>query len=192
MISTESLTPQPGKAVTPQNRLADRRTVALLGAFCLFLSTIEYMIPKPLPFMRIGIANLPLMLALDIFPLPTFVLLVGIKILGQALITGTLFSYIFLFSLAGTALSAAAMYALRRLGARRISFVGVGTAGALISNLTQLALAWIFIFGRSARYIAPPFLAMGLITGVALGLFCEYFTVRSQWYAARIKRSYEP
>jgi heptaprenyl diphosphate synthase len=185
MMTTEPLTPPPGEA----GRIADRRAVALLGAFCLFLSTIEYMIPKPLPFMRIGIANLPLMLALDIFPLPTFALLVGIKILGQALITGTLFSYIFLFSLAGTALSALSMYGLRRsFGSQRISFVGVGTAGALISNLTQLVLAWIFIFGKSARYIAPPFLAMGLVTGIALGLFCEYFTARSQWYAARIKR----
>ncbi|GHV14441.1 hypothetical protein FACS189491_10770 [Spirochaetia bacterium] len=162
--------------------------MALLGAFCLFLSTIEYMIPKPLPFMRIGIANLPLMLALDIFPLPTFVLLVGIKIFGQALITGTLFSYIFLFSLAGTVLSALSMYGLRRcFGARWISFAGVGTAGALISNLTQLVLAWFFILGRSTRYIAPPFLAMGLVTGLVLGLFCEYFTTRSQWYAARTK-----
>ncbi|GHU18638.1 hypothetical protein FACS1894163_10860 [Spirochaetia bacterium] len=185
MMTTEPLTPPPGEAL----RIADRRTVALLGAFCLFLSTIEYMIPKPLPFMRIGIANLPLMLALNIFPFPTFVLLAGIKILGQALITGTLFSYIFLFSLAGTALSALSMYGLRRcFGPRRISFVGVGAAGALISNLTQLALAWIFIFGKSARYIAPPFLAMGLVTGIALGLFCEYFTARSQWYAARAKR----
>jgi heptaprenyl diphosphate synthase len=185
MMTTEPLTPPPGEA----GRIADRRTVALLGAFCLFLSTIEYMIPKPLPFMRIGIANLPLMLALDIFPFPTFALLVGIKILGQALITGTLFSYIFLFSLAGTVLSALSMYGLRRFfGSRRISFVGVGTAGALISNLTQLVLAWIFIFGKSARYIAPPFLAMGLVTGIALGLFCEYFTARSQWYAARAKR----
>ncbi|GHT65265.1 hypothetical protein FACS1894110_06720 [Spirochaetia bacterium] len=185
MISMESSTLQLGEA----RRITVRRTTALLGALCLFLSTIEYMIPKPVPFMRIGIANLPLMLALDIFPLPAFVLLVGIKILGQALITGTLFSYIFLFSLAGTTLSALSMYGLRRcFGARRISFVGIGTAGALISNLTQLVLARLFIFGRSARYIAPPFLAMGLVTGIALGLFCEYFTTRSQWYAARAKR----
>jgi heptaprenyl diphosphate synthase len=73
-----------------------RKNLALLGAFCLFLSTIEYMIPKPLPFMRIGIANLPLMLALDIFPFHIFLALIAIKVLGQALITGTLFSYIFL------------------------------------------------------------------------------------------------
>jgi heptaprenyl diphosphate synthase len=136
--------------------------------------------------MRIGIANLPLMLALDIFSFPAFLVLVGIKVLGQALITGTLFSYIFLFSLAGTALSALSMYLLRHfLGRNRVSFIGIGTAGAMMSNISQLVLAWVFIFRDSVLYIAPPFLAAGVITGIALGLFCEYFTRRSQWYTAR-------
>ena len=163
-----------------------RKTLALLGAFCLFLSTIEYMIPKPMPFMRIGIANLPLMLALDIFPFHAFLVLAGIKVLGQALITGTLFSYIFLFSLTGTFLSAVSMYLLRRLlRSERISFIGIGITGAVVSNITQLALAWVFIFGNSARYIAPPFLTAGLVTGIALGVFCEVFTRRSMWYTAR-------
>jgi len=163
-----------------------RKTVAILGAFCLFLSTIEYVIPKPLPFMRIGIANLPLMLALDIFPLNTFLVLVAVKVLGQALITGTLFSYIFLFSLAGTFLSALSMYGIRRfMGRGRISFIGVGTMGAMISNISQLYLARVFIFGNSVWYIAPIFLAAGVVTGVSLGLFCELFTRRSKWHEAR-------
>jgi heptaprenyl diphosphate synthase len=171
------------------NNAETRKTLALLGAFCLFLSTIEYMIPKPLPFMRIGIANLPLMLALDIFPFRVFLVLVGIKILGQALITGTLFSYIFLFSLSGTFLSAVSMYALRRLlGPGKISYIGVGTLGAMVSNLTQLACAWLFIFRSNVRYIAPPFLGAGLITGIALGAFCELFTSGSMWYAQRRAR----
>jgi heptaprenyl diphosphate synthase len=165
-----------------------RQDTALLGAFCLFLSTIEYLIPKPLPFIRLGIANLPLLLALDIFPFPAFMLLTGIKILGQALITGTLFSYVFLFSLAGTAASALSMYGLRRfLGSGRIGFVGVSVMGSLLSNCTQLALARVFLLGESVLYIAPPFLGMGAVTGAALGLFCEYFTGRSRWYAARLK-----
>ncbi|MDR1210938.1 MAG: Gx transporter family protein [Spirochaetaceae bacterium] len=177
-----------GMIKTQERSDGQRRIVAVLGAFCLFLSTIEYMIPKPLPFMRIGIANLPLMLALDIFPLRSFILLVCIKILGQALVTGTLFSYIFLFSLAGTAISAMVMYLIRRLlGPGRISFIGVGTIGALLSNLSQIVLAWVFIFGSSARFIAPPFLAAGVITGIVLGVFCEYFTARSVWYKSRIR-----
>jgi heptaprenyl diphosphate synthase len=162
-----------------------RNAIALLGAFCLFLSPIEYMIPKPLPFMRLGIANLPLILALDIFPFRPFLLLVSLKALGQALITGTLFSYIFLFSLAGTAASALSMYGLRRLFRKRIGFTGLSVMGALLSNASQLFLARLFIFGTGVRYVAPPFLAAGLITGIALGLFCECFAARSRWYAER-------
>ena len=77
---------------------------AWFGALCFFLSTIEYMIPKPLPFLRLGLANIPILLAIDILPLPAYSVLVLLKILGQGLIGGTLFSYIFLFSAAGSVL----------------------------------------------------------------------------------------
>jgi heptaprenyl diphosphate synthase len=177
------LTLQPGRPLA-----VDRDVVALLGAFCLFLSTIEYMIPKPLPFMRIGFSNLPIMLALDLLSFRSFFLLVAIKIVGQSLVTGSLFSYIFLFSLVGSFGSAAIMLVLRRgLGPARISFVGVGTIGALVSNLSQVLMARIFIFGESAKYVAPPFLAVGVVTGIALGLFCESFTARSVWYRDRLR-----
>jgi heptaprenyl diphosphate synthase len=177
----------PGKRA-PGTSDTGRRIVALLGAFCLFLSAVEYLIPKPVPFMRLGIANLPLMLALDLFPLNTFFLVAAIKILGQALITGTLFSYVFLFSAAGTLLSAFSMYGARRLCRGRLGFAGTGVIGAMMSNSAQLVLARLFIFGVSAWYLAPPFLAMGLITGAALGFFCEHFTRRSRWYAEALRR----
>jgi heptaprenyl diphosphate synthase len=87
------LTPPPGSPGPAGDQFRrNYRSLALLGSFCLFLSTLEYLIPKPLPFMRIGLANLPLILALDLFPPGPFALLVLIKISGQALITGTLFS----------------------------------------------------------------------------------------------------
>ena len=133
--------------------------------------------------MRIGLANLPLMLALDIFPLPSFLVLICIKILGQALITGTLFSYVFLFSMTGTIFSALLMLMLRRVFKEHITFTGIGTAGAFVSNLSQLALAHVFIFRENARYIAPAFLATGLVTGIALGIFCEIFARSSKWFA---------
>ena len=180
-------TPLPGKKYTVNINLYGKN-LALLGAFCLFLSAVEYMIPKPLPFMRIGLANLPIMLALDIFPLPAFLVLVCIKVFGQALITGTLFSYIFLFSLTGTFLSALIMYFLRRIFCSKllrhehITFIGIGTAGAMVSNLSQLALAHVFIFRESVIYIAPVFLLAGLVTGIVLGVFCEVFAKRSEWY----------
>jgi heptaprenyl diphosphate synthase len=174
---------------SPLDKAGARKAAALLGAFCLFLSSIEYLIPKPLPFMRLGIANLPLMLALDILPFSVFTLLVAIKVLGQALITGTLFSYVFLFSLAGTVVSTFVQFLLRRLvNPKLLGFAGIGVVGGLLSNLTQLALAYVFVFGGGIRYIVPPFLAAGVVTGLVLGLFCASFAGRSEWYASRCRR----
>jgi len=168
-------------------QLYGKKKIALLGAMCLFLSAIEYMIPKPLPFMRIGLANLPLMLAVDMLPFSAFLVLIAIKIIGQALITGTLFSYILLFSIAGTFFSAMIMFILRRIfGHNRITFTGIGTAGAMVSNTAQLALAQVFLLKENVRYIAPPFLAAGLVTGITLGIFCEVFSRRSQYYKIHV------
>jgi heptaprenyl diphosphate synthase len=146
------------------------------------------MIPKPLPFMRIGLANLPLMLALDILPLKTYALLVLVKIAGQGIITGSLFSWVFLFSLGGSLSSAALMYLLRR-GPKhrfwRLSLAGIGAAAAFCSNGVQLFLARFLVFGEGVRYLIPPFLAAALFSGFGLGMFCEVFIARSRWYALR-------
>ena len=188
-MRSKNLTVRPGKPEGPRRPGVPPfrdSTVALLGGCCFFLSTLEYLIPKPFPFMRIGLANMPLIVALDILSVKKFALLVFIKILGQGLITGSLFSYVFIFSLAGTLASGTAMYLLRRcLGPRRIGFIGISTAGAFLSNGVQLALAGFFIFGEGAKFIAPPLLGAGVLTGMVLGLFCEIFIARSAWYRTR-------
>jgi heptaprenyl diphosphate synthase len=164
---------------------SDRRLdlVALLGAVCMFLSAIEYMIPKPIPFLRVGIANLPILISLDLLPVPLVLLLVVLKVLGQGIIGGTLFSYVFLFSAAGSLASALAMLLARRVLGGRITLVGVGVIGALCGNVAQILLARVLIFGESAWLIAPPFLALGTVTAVLLGIFAEKFAKRSRWLA---------
>jgi heptaprenyl diphosphate synthase len=170
---------------SPVHRVLTGHDTALLGSLCLFRSAIEYVIPNPLPFIRIGLANLPLLLALDIAGPLDFFLLTLLKVIGQGLISGTLFSYVFLFSLLGTFSSAAFMYVMRHIiGQRHSSFIGIGCAGAMASNSVQLLLARYLIFGAgNLRYLIPPFLLSGFITGIALGLFCEIFCRRSRWYA---------
>ncbi|MDR0497777.1 MAG: Gx transporter family protein [Treponema sp.] len=158
--------------------------LSLLAGLCFFLSALEYMIPKPLPFIRLGLANLPLLLALDILPFPSFLLLCGLKISGQALITGTLFSYVFIFSLGGTGVSAILMYAIRKnFGKEKISLIGISSTGAIASNGTTLILAYYFVFGESIRYVIVPVLALGIVTGILLGIIVEYFIRNSIWYS---------
>ena len=161
---------------------------ALLGAFCLFLSAIEYMLPKPMPFMRLGIANLPLLLAVDLLPFQWFIALAFVKVIGMSIISGSLFSFIALFSLAGTLSAALLMWGFRRLGGRYISQIGVSIVGAMASNAIQIIIARYVIFGQAAWLIAPVFLVMGLITGTALGFFAEHFARHSTWYACAAGR----
>ena len=157
---------------------------ALLAAFCFFLSAIEYMLPKPLPFMRIGIANLPILLAVDILPFKWFMVLAAAKVVGMSIVSGTLFSYVALFSLCGTMIAAIAMRATRKLGKGAISLIGVSISGAMASNTIQMLMARYVIFGEAAWLIAPLFLTTGLITGTLMGFFAEFFAENSHWYAS--------
>src|SRR5512137_110572 len=122
-------------------RSDDRDLVAFLGGLCLFLSTVEYLIPKPIPFLRIGIANLPLLIGLDLLSPGQLLLVATLKVIGQGMVSGTLATYVFLFSAAGTFSSALAMIAVRRIVGPRMSLVGMGVVGALLSNLAQIGLA---------------------------------------------------
>ena len=166
------------------NTLKKDTTIAWFAALCFFLSTIEYMIPKPLPFLRLGLANLPVMLAIGVLPFGQFCALVLIKVLGQGLIGGTLFSYIFVFSMAGPVASAAVMYGLKRLFPKSVSYIGISVIGAFASNAAQLTLARWYIFGESAWLIAPPFIAVGAVTGALLGAFANRYAEKSAWYRA--------
>lgn len=164
---------------TPPERLA---AIAFFGALCLFFATLENLIPK-LPFFRLGLANLPILLALPLFRGRELALLVALKVVGQALVNGTLASYVFLFSLSSSLSSAVVMYAAWRWGGSRISTVGVSLLGALASNAVQIALSVAFVFGAGAWVIAPLLMGLGVATGLFVGVAAGQIERRSRWYA---------
>ena len=169
--------------------IEEKKTAALLASFCMFLSMIEYLIPKPLPFMRLGLANLPILVSLIILPKKGTFLLVFLKIAGQGFINGTLFSYIFIFSAAGSLSSGIVMITVFSVFRKYITMTGVCVLGALASNLIQITAARYVIFGKAAFLIAPPFLVIGMISSVILGLFAEEFIHKSVWLKKMVEKS---
>jgi heptaprenyl diphosphate synthase len=156
-------------------------SVAFFAAISIFLSSIEYIIPKPLPFLRIGLANLPVIICLGFLSPKKIVLLVLLKVIGQGIITGTLFSYIFIFSFFGSFASAITMLIFYNIFKRHISLIGVSISGAMANNSTQLLLASLLAFGRNAVLIAPPFLLVGIISATILGVLAQIYTKKSRW-----------
>jgi heptaprenyl diphosphate synthase len=68
-------------------------------------------------------------------------------------------------------------------GPRLLSYVGLCVAGAVASNMAQVLLARFFVFGASARLMAPAFLGLALVSGLALGAFTQAFASSSAWLA---------
>ncbi len=167
------------KQMRPPSDLLKR--TAILGALSFFLAAVEYMVPKPVPFFRLGLANFPILLSLYVLPMPHIFLLVLLKTVGQGLIQGTLFSYTALLSFSGSFTSAGAMVLLAVVLRNRISLIGLSVAGALGNNLIQLLLAKLLITGEATYLIVPPFLIVGFISSIVLGILARRFVLSSLW-----------
>ncbi len=159
-----------------------RRLLAFLSAIGLFLAAIEYLLPKPVPFIRLGISNIPLVLMLDVLRFRELLVLAAVKVLGQGLINGTLVSYVLLFSAVGTFTALFTMAAVRRLFGLRLSLIGVSLWGALTSNLAQLGLSVLILLGENAWVIGPVILGTGGATGFLVGWLAQMFQSRSVWF----------
>jgi heptaprenyl diphosphate synthase len=164
-----------------QLSVKQKKAVAFLGAATLFLAMIEYLFPKPAPFIRLGLANLPLLLVIDRINIKTLIYLTLLKVFGQGLLNGTLGSYVFLFSFCGSFASAFLMYSVYRFVGKYISLVGLSIIGALSSNLVQVVLSVVFIFGPNSWIIVPVFLITGLVSGSAIGFLALQFSLHSTW-----------
>ena len=121
------------------------KRVINLTALALLLSLAETFIPRPLPFFRLGLANIVLLLALGKLGAKEYFSLVLLKAVSTSYISGTLLSPFFLISLSQSLASGLVMYILKALLKNRISLYGLSMAGAALSALTQMFMASLFL-----------------------------------------------
>ena len=167
--------------------------IAMLGSLSLFLSTVEYLFPRPIPLCVWGWPTCLLSWRWTllprikgdphVLPMASYFLLILLKVLGQGMVNGTMASYIFLFSLSGSLASGIIMFLAWHYLTPHISFIGISVLGALVSNMAQITLSITFIFGMSAWRILPLFLGIGLVSGLFIGLFAQRFSEKSLWWA---------
>jgi len=157
----------------PVERAAKSREVALLGifvAYALVISLIERMIPLSfsIPGLRLGLANVVVLIAMYLFPLSRALLLMLLKCLLAALFAGS--PAALFYSLGGSLLSFAIMAALIRLFREHISPVGVSVAGAALHNIGQILVACLLIRSWIVLLYLPVLLLIGIGTGAAIGV----------------------
>lgn len=142
--------------------------LGLLLAFALILSYIEVLLPLQtgIPGVKLGLANLAVLLCLYLFTVKEAMLLSVVK----AVLTGLLFGnlYMIIYSLAGAVLSCLVMAVMIRLGKWHVPVVSA--MGGVMHNVGQLIIAYLTIETYGILYYVPILLIAGLITGLLIGM----------------------
>jgi len=151
---------------------------AFLAALAIFLAIAESVIPKPLPWMRIGLANAITLYAFTVLKPREVMLLVLSRIIASSLMLGTFLSFTFLLSLTGGIVSFFVMYLFYVLRGRWLGIVGISILGAVSSNAAQLAVVNGLFVNSRLSYALFPFLfffalAGGTISGLAACFLIE-------------------
>lgn len=162
-----------------------REKLAFLTALTLLFSYIEMILPRFLPFFRLGLANVVILLSLEL-DFTAFILLAVLKSVSSSLMGGTLFSPFFLISFFQSILSALAMRTAYKLFSKKIiSLYGLSVLGAAVSALVQIFLSSIYLGQGTFALLGPM-----LIFNVVSGLFVA-FVAQSQKVTNYIEKMYD-
>ena len=153
--------------------------VAYFGVFtalALIFSYVETLIPVNLgiPGVKLGLANLIIVVALYKMRLSEAYLLSVVRVLLAGFIFGNYFSII--YSLAGGLLSLTVMALLKKWGG--FSLQGISIAGGVFHNIGQLIVAAVVVETLSVTYYFPVLLIAGLLTGLVIGIVAEMMLKR--------------
>lgn len=153
--------------------------VAYFGVFtalALIFSYVETLIPVNLgiPGVKLGLANLIIVVALYKMRLSEAYLLSVVRVLLAGFIFGNYFSII--YRLAGGLLSLTVMALLKKWGG--FSLQGISIAGGVFHNIGQLIVAAVVVETFSVTYYFPVLLVAGLLTGLVIGIVAEMMLKR--------------
>ena len=159
------------------------RRVALAGALLALASVLgllesAMLPPIPIPGVRLGLANLAVLVAVSALG-PKWGLGVSLGRVGVVgVATGTLFGPVGALSLAGALAAWCAIVLLRRYGPR-FSLVGWSIGGAAAHVSAQLGVAGWLVGSAAVLLWAPLSLALGSICGLAVGLLSHSLVSRT-------------
>lgn len=152
------------------------KLILILAAFSIFATLcfiLENFLPKPLPFFRIGLANVfVLLVLLQLGFRAAFVITLSKVVLGS-LFSGLIFTPMIIFSLASSIVSLVAMNVALKLKFK-FSLIGISVVGAVFHNLAQLFVAYfIFIKSPAIFSLLPLLLLIAIIGGSITGIFAH-------------------
>ncbi len=147
--------------------------LAFFAGLSAFIGVFENFIPMPVPFLRLGLSNVPVLFCFDMFGYFECIYVVLFKLVFSHLFRGTLFSYVFFIALSGNLCFILLSYPVFHLIKNHTSFVGISIIGSFFHNAGQLAAALLFIPARVIYFISFIIIFAGFIFGFINGVICN-------------------
>ena len=148
--------------------------LGMLASVALILSVLETVVPRPLPWMKLGLGNLAVLLALLLYGGRAALAVSVVKLLVGSLITGSLAGPAFIIAGGAGLASLGSMCLAWRAVPRLFSPVGLSILGAVVHQLAQLLLAFLYIRQAGLWGFVPLALATGLVSGAVIGLLAHW------------------
>ena len=146
--------------------------IGVLSALALLLSYAETFVPIPIPGVKLGLANVPVLMALSESDARGAASIAAIKVLAQGFLFGSPLTLA--YSLAGTTLSLLLMVPLSRLRTMRLWMCSI--AGAVAHEMGQLAVAALVLKTPAVLYLTPVLSVAGIACGAISGVLASRLT----------------
>jgi heptaprenyl diphosphate synthase len=145
-------------------------TIAFLSAAGIALFVIESYIPMPLPFLRIGLANISSVIALMLLGPASMHAVVVLRVVVGSFFVASFMSPAFVLALAAGVLSAFAMAITKTISGNVFSALGISLVGSVAHVIVQLLLVrFIYVQNAAVLQLLPLLLLTALAGGVIVG-----------------------
>jgi len=158
--------------------LQNKNRIAYLGALTLLFSYAEMLLPRFVPFFRLGLGNVVILLALGL-DFPSFLILTVIKSLAASVTNGTLLSPFFLISVGQSLASGLVMYALFKIKKNWLGLYGISLAGGAVSSLVQIGMSAVYL-GSGTLTLIGPMLLFGIVASVITATLATFLSISEE------------
>ena len=148
--------------------------LGLLASLALILYVLESVAPRPLPWMKLGLGNVAVLMALLVFGAASAGAVFLVKLGIGGLVSGGFASPAFAIGAGAGMGSLAAMAIAQRLTPGLFSPVGLSILGAVVHQLCQPSLAFFYVRHAGLFSLLPIFLVTGLLSGTLTGMLAYW------------------
>lgn len=153
--------------------------MALLIGFGLILYLFENLLPRPLPWIKLGLAQTAGLLALYLLGWREAILVTAARVVVGAMLVGEIGGPTFYLSLVAGLAAVIIMVVVRHLGKNAISIIGVSLCGAMTHNMTQLFLVyWLIVHSEQIFFLLPFLTLPAILAGLVIGLLSHFLIER--------------